>query len=217
MEVFIIYLSESTLIFNHAITATTITAAPSAVRRKKRVVFRDPKKTATPSTIVHSKPKSKDKGKGILVEEPKPLKKQAQKEQDEAYARELEVELNKNINWDDVIEQVKSKEKEDSTVLRYQALKRKPQTKAHSRKNMMVYLKNMAGFKMDFFKGMSYYDIRPIFEKHFNSIVGFLEKGEEQLKEEASRALKRKSKSSKQQAAKKQKFDEEVEELKKHL
>nr|GEX05451.1 hypothetical protein [Tanacetum cinerariifolium] len=47
-----------------------------------------------------------NKGKGITVEEPKPLKKQAQIEQDEAYVRELEAELNKNINWDDVIEQM---------------------------------------------------------------------------------------------------------------
>nr|GEV77810.1 hypothetical protein [Tanacetum cinerariifolium] len=132
--------------------AITITAAPSAVRKRKGVVIRDPEETATPSTIVHSKPKSKDKGKGILVEEPKPLKKQAQIEQDEAYARELEAELNKNINWDDVIEQVKRKEKEESAVLRYQALKRKPQTEAQARKNMMIYLKKMAGFKMDFFK-----------------------------------------------------------------
>nr|GFC55569.1 hypothetical protein [Tanacetum cinerariifolium] len=58
------------------ITVATITAAPSAARRRKRVVIRDPEKTATPSTMVHSEPKSKDKGKGILVEEPKPLKKQ---------------------------------------------------------------------------------------------------------------------------------------------
>nr|GEU65371.1 hypothetical protein [Tanacetum cinerariifolium] len=148
--------------------ASTIIAALSAARRRKGVVIRDPKEIATPSTIVHSEPKSKDKGKGMLVQEPKPLKKQAQIEQDKAYARELEAELNKNINWNDVIE-----------------------------------------FKMDFFKGMSYDDIRPIFEKHFNSIVGFLEKGEEQLEKEASKALKRKSKSSKQQAAKKQKLNKE--------
>nr|GEZ15042.1 hypothetical protein [Tanacetum cinerariifolium] len=94
---------------------------------------------------------------------------------------------------------------------------KKPQTEAHAKKNIMVYLKNMVGFKMDFFKGMSYDDIRPIFEKHFNSIVGFLEKGEEQLEEKANKALKRKSKSSKQQAAKKQKLNEEVEEFKTHL
>nr|GEW17528.1 hypothetical protein [Tanacetum cinerariifolium] len=109
------------------------------------------------------------------------------------------------------------KEKQDNAVLRYQALKRKPQTEAQARKNMMVYLKNKAGFKMDFFKGMSYDDIRPIFEKHFNSIMGFLEKGKEQLNEEASKALKRKNKRSEQQIAKKPKLDEEVQELRKHL
>nr|GEV21048.1 hypothetical protein [Tanacetum cinerariifolium] len=135
--------------------ASTITAAPSAARRRKGVVIRDPEETATPSTIVHSEPKSKDKGKGILVEEPKPLEKQAQIEQDKAY--------------------------------------------------------------IDFFKGMSYDDIRPIFEKHFNSNVAFLEKSKKELEEEASRALKRKTESFEQQVAKKQKLDEEVEELKKHL
>nr|GFD32846.1 hypothetical protein [Tanacetum cinerariifolium] len=45
---------------------------------------------------------------------------------DEAYTRELKVELNKNIDWDEVIDQVKRKEKEDNAVMRYQALKRKP-------------------------------------------------------------------------------------------
>nr|GEX25634.1 hypothetical protein [Tanacetum cinerariifolium] len=42
-------------------------------------------------------------------------------------------------------------------------------------------------------------------------------KSEKELEEEASRALKRKTESSEQQAAKKQKLDEEVKELKKHL
>nr|GEU42100.1 hypothetical protein [Tanacetum cinerariifolium] len=139
---------------NTPITTATITAASSAARRRKGVVIRDPEETATPSIIIHSEPKSKDKGKGIMVEEPKPLKKQAQIEQDEAYARE------------------------------YQALKRKPQTEAQARKNMMIYLRNMAGFKMDYFKGMSYDDIRLIFDKYFNLDVAFLEKSKEQLEEE---------------------------------
>nr|GFD12653.1 hypothetical protein [Tanacetum cinerariifolium] len=56
--------------------APTLTA-PSAARRRKGVVIRDPQETATPFTIIHFEAKSKDKGKGILVEEPKPLKKQA--------------------------------------------------------------------------------------------------------------------------------------------
>nr|GEW15584.1 putative ribonuclease H-like domain-containing protein [Tanacetum cinerariifolium] len=119
----------------------TLTTAPS--RRTKGVVIRDPKEsTTTTSIIIHSEAKSKDKGKGILVEEPKPLKKQAQIEKDEKYARELEAELNRSIDWDEVIDHVNKKAKEDPAVKRYQALKRKPQTEAQARKNMMIYLKN---------------------------------------------------------------------------
>nr|GEZ16643.1 hypothetical protein [Tanacetum cinerariifolium] len=148
------------------------------------------KVTETPSTIIHSEAKSKDKGKGILVEEPKPLKKQAQIEQDEKYARELKAELNRNIDWDEVIDHVQRKQKEDNAVKRYQALKKKPQTEAQARKNMMIYLKNIVGLKMDYFKVMTYDDIRLIFEAKFNSNVAFLQKTKEQIGEEESRALK---------------------------
>nr|GFA82009.1 hypothetical protein [Tanacetum cinerariifolium] len=103
---------------------------------------------------------------------------------------------------------VQTKEKEDNVVMRYQALKRKPKTKAQSRKNMMIYLRNMVGFKMDYFKGMKYDDIHLIFEKHFNSNVDFLEKTKEQIEEEDSKALKRTSESQAEKAAKKQKLDE---------
>nr|GEY84404.1 hypothetical protein [Tanacetum cinerariifolium] len=199
------------------VVALTLTTTPSAARRRKEVVIRDPEETATPSIIIHSEPKSKDNGKRILVEDPKPLKKQAWIKQDEAFARELEAELNKIINWDDVIDQEKRKEKEDNVVMRYQTLKRKPQTEAQARKNMMIYLRNMAGFKMDYFKGMKYNDIRPIFKRYFNSNVSFLEKTKEQMEEEDSRALKRANASQEEKATKRQKLDEEVAELKRHL
>nr|GEW02876.1 hypothetical protein [Tanacetum cinerariifolium] len=175
--------------------APTLTTAPSAARKRKGVVIRDPEETTTPSIIIHTEPKFKDNGKGIM----------------------LEAELNKNIDWDGVIDQVKRKEKEDNAVMRYQALKRKPQTKVQARKNMMIYLWNMTGFKMDYFRGMSYDDMRPIFEKKFNSNVAFLEKTKEQMEEEDSRALKRISESQEDKAAKRQKMDEEVEELRRHL
>nr|GEV59392.1 ribonuclease H-like domain-containing protein [Tanacetum cinerariifolium] len=84
------------------ISAATLTSAPSAAKRRKGVVIRDPKEIATPSIIIHSEPKSKDKGKGIMVEEPKPLKKQAQIEQDEAYAREFKMDYFKGIRYDDI-------------------------------------------------------------------------------------------------------------------
>nr|GEW54317.1 putative ribonuclease H-like domain-containing protein [Tanacetum cinerariifolium] len=98
--------------------ASTLTTTPSAARRRKGVVIKDPEETATPSTIIHSESKSKDKGKGILK---------------------------------------------------------------------------------------------------FNSNVAFLQKTKEQMDEEDSRALKRLSESQEDKAAKKQKLDEEVAELKRHL
>nr|GFB01829.1 hypothetical protein [Tanacetum cinerariifolium] len=82
---------------------------------------------------------------------------------------------------------------------------------------MMIYLRNVAGFKMDYFNRMTYDDIRPIFEKYFNSNVAFLQKTKEQMDEEDSRALQRLSETQEEKAAKKQKLDEEVEELRKHL
>nr|GEZ65994.1 hypothetical protein [Tanacetum cinerariifolium] len=197
------------------VPTATLIAAPS--RRRKTVVIKDPEEESTTSTIIPAETKSKDKGKEILVEEPKPLKKQQQIEQDEKYARELEAELNKNIDWDEAIDHVNKKAKKDNVVKRYQAMKRKPQTEAQARKNMMVYLKNVAGFKMDYFKRMSYDDIRPIFERYFDSNMAFLQKTKEQIKEKESKALKRLNETPAEKAAKQQKLDEEVKELKRHL
>nr|GEX86194.1 hypothetical protein [Tanacetum cinerariifolium] len=174
--------------------AATFTAAPARVvaapsRRRKGVIIRDPKEELATSEIIPAETKSKDKGKGILVEEPKPLKKKQQIAMDEEYARKLHVELNKNIDWDVAIDHAKLKAKEDPAIKRYQAMKRKPQTEAQAQKNMMVYLKNDVGFKLDYFKGMSYDDIRLIFEAKCNSNVDFLLKTNEQMEEEENRAL----------------------------
>nr|GFC13642.1 hypothetical protein [Tanacetum cinerariifolium] len=139
---------------------------------------------------------SKDKGKGILIEEPKPLKGQAHIDMDEVFARKLEAQLNANINWNDFVEQVKKSERQNNKVMRYQALKRKPLTEAQERKNMTIYLKNMASFKMDFFNEVKV--------------------KEKEIEEEGS---KRQGESLEQEIAKKQMMDEEAEaeELKRHL
>nr|GEX29655.1 hypothetical protein [Tanacetum cinerariifolium] len=42
---------------------------------------------------------------------------------------------------------------------------------------------------LDYFKGMSYDDIRPIFEAKFNSNIKFLLKSKEQIEEEENKAL----------------------------
>nr|GEU97492.1 ribonuclease H-like domain-containing protein [Tanacetum cinerariifolium] len=157
-------------------------------------IIRDPKEESTTSTIIPAETKSKDKGKGILVEEPKPLKKKQQIEHDEQYARELHVKLNKDIDWDEAIDH----------------------TEAQARKNMMMYLKNVAGFKMDYFKGMSCDDIRPILEAKFNLIVAFLLKTKKHIEEDENRALQKINETPAERAAKRRKLDEEVEEYKRH-
>nr|GEW55330.1 hypothetical protein [Tanacetum cinerariifolium] len=189
---------------------TEVVTAASETITAARVVIRDPQKESTTSTIIPAETQSKDKGKRIMVEEPKPLKKQQQIEQDKKYARELEAELNKNIDWDESIDHINMKAKEDNAVKRYQAMKSKPQTEAQARKNMMVYLKNVSRFKMDYFKGMSYDHIHPIFERYFDSNVAFLQKTKEHIEEEESRALKRINETLAERATKRQKVDEEL-------
>nr|GEU73498.1 hypothetical protein [Tanacetum cinerariifolium] len=102
-------------------------------------------------------------------------------EQYEAFARQLEAELNADINWNVVIEQVKRSKRLNDAVIKYQALKRKPLTEAKARKNMIIYLKNMAGYKMNYFKGMTYSEIRPLFEKRYNYNQAFLEEVNEDV------------------------------------
>ncbi|GJS88491.1 putative ribonuclease H-like domain-containing protein [Tanacetum coccineum] len=70
------------------------------------------------------------------------------------------------IDWKTIIEQVQ--EKQSGSMIRYQALKKKPVTVAQATKNMKIYLKNMAGYRMTNFKGTTYDQIRPIFEKEYN-------------------------------------------------
>ncbi|GKE54982.1 hypothetical protein Tco_1490138 [Tanacetum coccineum] len=52
-------------------------------------------------------------------------------------------------------------------MIRYQALKKKPITVAQARKNMMEYLKNMANYKMSYFKEayQSFEDMLKAFDK----------------------------------------------------
>nr|GEX91206.1 hypothetical protein [Tanacetum cinerariifolium] len=141
-------------------------------------------------------------------------------ELDEAYARKLHEELNRDIELDVAIDHVKQKAKEDPFIQRYQVMKKRPQTEAQARKNMMIYLKNTTGFRLDYFKRMSYDDIRPIFKVKFNANLDFLLKSKMQIEEEANRALESINETPAQKAAKRIKLNEkakEVEDLKQHL
>nr|GEV19641.1 hypothetical protein [Tanacetum cinerariifolium] len=80
-----------------------------------------------------------------------------------------------------VIEQVKRSESLNDVVMKYQALNRKPLTEAQAKKNMIIYLKNMAGYKMNYFKGMTYSEIILIFSNHYNYNQVFLEEVNEEV------------------------------------
>nr|GEU67166.1 hypothetical protein [Tanacetum cinerariifolium] len=57
------------------------------------------------------------------------------------------------------------KEIQSDSINRYQDLKKETVLVAQARKNMMIYIKNMAGYKIEFFKWMTYDEIRPILER----------------------------------------------------
>nr|GEW24778.1 hypothetical protein [Tanacetum cinerariifolium] len=175
--------------------------------------------TLIPVTAAYTR--RRKRGKGIMIEEPKPIKKKDQVELNEEYARKLHKELNKDIDWDTAIEHMKQKAEEDKTVQRYQVIKKRPQTEAQTCKNMMIYLKNTTGFKLDYFKGMSYDNIRLIFKAKFNTNMEFLLKLKEQIEEEEeNKAIVSINETLAQKAAKRRKLNEEakeVEDLKQHL
>nr|GEV61845.1 putative ribonuclease H-like domain-containing protein [Tanacetum cinerariifolium] len=115
--------------------------------------------------------------------------------------------------------EVQSKDK--GKVMKYQALKRKPVTEAQAKKNKIIYLKNMPGYKMNYFKRMTYSEIRPLFEKHYNYNQAFLEEVNEEVtvpeKEVEVEDHKREGESLKKEITKKQKIDKDAEELKSYL
>ncbi|GJW65448.1 hypothetical protein Tco_0117332 [Tanacetum coccineum] len=132
--------------------------------------------------------KRKDKGKGIMTdEEPKKkskkeleqerlsfaeairIEEQMHEEQRAQIARDAEIarqwEEEEKKKAMDEAESTKKIDWNDPSVLRYHSLKMKPKSIAQARRNMVKYLKNQGNFKMTDFKGMSYNEVRPIFEK----------------------------------------------------
>nr|GEZ71211.1 hypothetical protein [Tanacetum cinerariifolium] len=74
---------------------------------------------------------------------------------------------------------------------------------------------------MNFFKGMTYSETRPLFEKHYNSNQAFLERVEEQVTIQETKIQKegnkRQGESIEHEISKKQRMDGEAEELKRHM
>ncbi|GJS59416.1 putative ribonuclease H-like domain-containing protein [Tanacetum coccineum] len=144
--------------------------------------------TVTYSRRSAEKRSRKDKGKAILIEEePKKKSKKDLEQEQLSYAEAIRLEEQMNEEqraqiardaeiarqWDEeerkrAMDAAKSTEKidwNDPSVIRYHSLKMKPKSIAQARRNMIKYLKSQGNYKITDFKGMSYNDIRPIFEK----------------------------------------------------
>ncbi|GKE64188.1 hypothetical protein Tco_1518349, partial [Tanacetum coccineum] len=124
----------------------------------------------------------KDKGKALMQEskQPKKIKKRVQiqmsldeeltqkfheeeqarfnAEQEDLLASETtEDEVNPSvadIDWDDVQAQIQA---DEDLAQRYEAIRNKPQTMSQQRNTMCTCMKNMTGYKMEHFKGKSFY------------------------------------------------------------
>nr|GFA09476.1 hypothetical protein [Tanacetum cinerariifolium] len=168
-------------------------------------------------TVAPATPKMKEKGKGILIEAPKPMKKKDHIEMDAEYARKLQEEINKepeeaykNIDWNAALDHVQSKEPQ--YIKRYHGMKKKSQTESEARKNMIFYLKNTEGYKMDSLKGKKYDEILPIFQAKFDANMKFLFKSREEMEKEDEEIIKSINKTPAQKATKRRKLCEEAQE-----
>nr|GEW27341.1 hypothetical protein [Tanacetum cinerariifolium] len=172
------------------IPAAASTVVAAYIRRRKGVIIRDPEEELSLKT---------------LAETPKKLHEEINKDYEE---------FSKDIDWDATMDHdhVNQKSSNPQYIKRYQGMKKRPQTESEARKNMMIYLKNTAGYKMDFFKGMTYAQICPIFQARFDENIRFLFKSREEVEEEDQEIIKSINETPAQKAAKRRKLSEEAQE-----
>ncbi|GJW15849.1 hypothetical protein Tco_0019982 [Tanacetum coccineum] len=173
-------------------TAEEISTAGRTVTYTRRSAEKRTRQDKGKAIMIESEPKKKSKkeleqerlsfAEAIRLEEQMNEEQRAQIARDEEIARQWdeeerqramsEAKVSKKIDWN------------DPSVIRYHALKMKPKTVAQARKNMIKYLKNQGNYKISDFKGMSYNEIRPIFEKvwDFNQNIEPMEHGNEKTR-----------------------------------
>ncbi|GJV43453.1 hypothetical protein Tco_1427989 [Tanacetum coccineum] len=192
--------------FNTAsVPISTASATPEVSTTVKNLVY-----------IRRSAEKRKDKGKAIMIEDESVQKKSKKQLEQERLSHEEAIRLQEQIDEEErkriardaeIAKQLqeeydKAGKKEvvaevdtahvidwnDPSVIRYHALQHRPRSVAEVRKNMIMYLKNQGGYKMKDFKGMSYDDIRPIFEKVWDQVHSFVPMDSEEEVQRLKRA-----------------------------
>ncbi|GJX54271.1 hypothetical protein Tco_0282640 [Tanacetum coccineum] len=221
-----------------SVPVTTTSATPEVSTAAPNLVY-----------IRRSAKRRKDKGKAIMKEDKyvqKKTKKQLEQERlrheeairlqeqineeenqriarDAEIAKQLQEEFDRARQEQEVeaeADQAHDIDLSDPAVLRYHAFQNRSFFVAKVRKNMCMYLKNQGGYKLSHFKGMSYKDIRPIFERVWDQNNAFVPKDSEIEKEVMKRpgfdfqqksSKKRSREDSDEDNAKKQKLEDDAE------
>nr|GFA85374.1 hypothetical protein [Tanacetum cinerariifolium] len=117
-----------------------------------------------------------------------------------------------DMETDEGIELEVDQEKSAEYIKRYHGFKKKPQSESEERKNMISFLKNTEGYKMEFFKGKTYDQILPIFQARFDANMKFLFKTREEIEKEDEEIIKSINETPTQKVAKRRKLSEEAQE-----
>ncbi|GJY88416.1 hypothetical protein Tco_0503044 [Tanacetum coccineum] len=102
---------------------------------------------------------------------------QAQIQADEDLAQKLLEEERESLSIKErarLLGDLIDKRKKLQAAQRYEAIRNKPQTMSQERKTMCTYMKNMAGYKMEHFKGKSFYEVKEMFDNVYKQVTSFV-------------------------------------------
>ncbi|GJS19205.1 ribonuclease H-like domain-containing protein [Tanacetum coccineum] len=117
---------------------------------------------------------------------------QAQIQADEDLAQKLLEEERENLSIEErarLLAELIDKRKKLQAAQRYEAIRNKPQTMSQQRKTMCTYMKNMAGYKMEHFKGKSFYEVKEMFDNVYKQVTSFVPMDSVMEKERTKRAV----------------------------
>ncbi|GJW03114.1 hypothetical protein Tco_1561970 [Tanacetum coccineum] len=183
--------------FSTAATTVTITteeitlaqalkALKTSKPKVKGIVFQEPSKSTTTTTI--SSQQSQDKGKGILIEPVEPMNKkdlirldeeddiQAKIDVDHQLAERLQAQEQEELYVEEkatLFQQLLENRRKHFTAKRAEEKRNKPPTKAQQRKIMCTYLENMEGYKLNDLKLKDFDSIQEMFDRAFKRVNTF--------------------------------------------
>ncbi|GJU02783.1 hypothetical protein Tco_1113121 [Tanacetum coccineum] len=103
---------------------------------------------------------------------------QAQIQADEDLAQKLLEEERESLSIEErarLLGDLIDKRKKLQAAQRYKAIRNKPQTCSRGKeKTMCTYMKNMAGYKMEHFKGKSFYEVKETFDSVYKQVTSFV-------------------------------------------